>query len=602
MVETFRQETLTPDEVVNAVLAFDFKGVIDVQPIVQSFDIEFLAACVEALRSAFSRISNEDSAYGTLTVFERKLSDRLMELVLKPLYDLTNKAESIDPKLPLRERLLIANELREELNVLVSSGEIYVGPYDKRRQMIPADFSNMRNPQVSFVSKYFSTGIGADIKKILGAIKATETECQMLDYIGTVDKVELGKNRLKFGAKGANLLVVRDLLQKLCGSDFAPQFQYTKIPDFTLLDVELYKKWKAGEDIKPELKAIYDSYEGMALIVRSSAVYSEDGEQMTGAGVYESVKLESGASFEDFANAVVAVYESCDSEEAINYRKENGVETELMGVVIQERIEDADLGYVNSTKPSTVDLTYLKCLYGHGSTLILRSKDLDKALFGGSSLDYQKVLIDAAYIPPDLTILMADYVTGFGGDILLLCRVLEKYYGQAVQVEFAIKNECAREEGDYELTLHFLQCRPLPVKMFNRAVVEFPNDKPHIYESQSEGVCDEELEVLSPLGSNNEKTGLVCFNASALGSMQRGAILNAFPKNGAVMILVASNMNEGHIETLALEKGITLLFNERGSTPESVSQNKRMRALLAANDNLKLRVVSDGRTARIYEV
>lgn len=88
---------------------------------------------------------------------------------------------------------------------------------------------------------------------------------------------------------------------------------------------DLYVRWKDGEDIDDELMPYYnwasnlmtrpsrqdesrDSSTG-DFIVRSSAVYAEDGEELSGAGIYDSVVVEQHrghlATFEDFKAAVL---------------------------------------------------------------------------------------------------------------------------------------------------------------------------------------------------------------------------------------------------------------------------------------------------------
>jgi len=56
-----------------------------------------------------------------------------------------------------------------------------------------------------------------------------------------------------------------------------------------------------------------------------------------GAGIYQSVKLKN-VSFESFCNAVEEVYKSYDSEVACNYRAQNNIAEEYMGLVIEPYI------------------------------------------------------------------------------------------------------------------------------------------------------------------------------------------------------------------------------------------------------------------------
>ena len=58
-------------------------------------------------------------------------------------------------------------------------------------------------------------------------------------------------------------------------------------------------------------------------------------------------------TFEQFLDAVYQVYASCDSERAQQYRRENGVLDEAMGLVIQSEVPYGQKGYSNSTRPYT---------------------------------------------------------------------------------------------------------------------------------------------------------------------------------------------------------------------------------------------------------
>jgi hypothetical protein len=94
---------------------------------------------------------------------------------------------------------------------------------------------------------------------------------------------------------------VKKLLEKLRDAKIDHRFDFIEIPEFNLLGVDVYKQWLLGEAIRDELKEFYT---GGALMIRSSAVYSEDGEAMTGAGVYQSVALEEDSTFEDFVGGL----------------------------------------------------------------------------------------------------------------------------------------------------------------------------------------------------------------------------------------------------------------------------------------------------------
>lgn len=83
------------------------------------------------------------------------------------------------------------------------------------------------------------------------------------------------------------------------------------------------------------------------IIIRSSAVFSEDNDQTTGAGIYHSEPLLGKYTFKDFCTAIEKVYISCDSENALLYRQKNNIGDEKMGISIQKYIHST-LCQVNS--------------------------------------------------------------------------------------------------------------------------------------------------------------------------------------------------------------------------------------------------------------
>ncbi|MEK9166912.1 MAG: hypothetical protein AAB836_01280 [Patescibacteria group bacterium] len=511
------------------------------------------------------------------------LSCAASNIATKPIDKLMELASTVNSQMPVEEKLMVAKTLEEGLINLAGQGNLRL----RDKQLRPEDIANL-SAGVSFSFESDGTEISGGYERIIDAIRAIQKEYAILHASGNLDRERLQADRLKFGAKGANLIVVKNLLEKLRNAEIDSRFQYIEIPEFNLIGVELYKKWLRGEDIRDELKKFYT---GGALMIRSSAVYSEDGDEITGAGVYQSVALEGDSTFEDFVGGVTEVYESCNSESALDYRKANGVAEELMGLAIQNRIEYPNLGYVNSTRPGTDDLALVGFEGSRKPPLIVYSSKIDRLVFSTDFCDFEELAL-TAYIQPDIY----NYMDGTFeiNQALFISRILEKYYGQPVQIEFA-------SVYGHGSPLYFLQCRPLPAKMFNRPKVEFPSDKPHFYECQSEGVCDLELDLLKEHERNDDRDGMVIFNSSHYGSMRTGEILRSFPKNGVVIVLSRSELGHGHIETLAVGKGLTLLFGT-DFNEESIMATTKMRATASSGSDKKFRVVSDGRKARVYEV
>lgn len=541
----------------------------------------FLAECERLLRS----IPPADPLSGSHADWlGYVLTSVCHNIETRDIHTLMEKADNVDSRVPIVNRFQMANELEADLMSLAAQGILATD----RRVLRPEDIKTLSPMENLAIKLAGGRTLMGGYNFIVKVIRAVEGEKELMDILGTVDKEQIGSDRLKFGAKGANLLEVKKMLDKARESKFKRSFEGVKIPEFDLVGVDVYEKWLAGEDITEDLRRFYKA--GEAQMVRSSAVYSEDGEESTGAGIYESVALESDSTFEDFVMAVMRVYESVNSDKAIAYREEYGVGKEQMGIVVQERVEEAILGYVNSTRPGSDDMTYLR-FDGDEAPLINYASKLDRRLFVlGSILPDYLAIAESAYVQPDLQRLGAR-IAADCIDMLFISRVLEKYYGRPVQNEFAIGF------GEY---VSLLQCRPLPSKMFNRPKVEFPADTEHFFECDAEGVCDMELPLLNALNDNSNREGIVVFNSSEMASVLSG-ISEACPKSGVVLILNSSNIGHGHIETLALEKGLILLFGG-DNTMEDHSGRVKLLTKLEIGENQKFRVVSNGRKGRIYEI
>jgi hypothetical protein len=533
-------------------------------------------------------------------------------LEYQPMRDIENAIDSIDDNLPLEERYQLVTKLRSDLESITASGKLFLlDRSGEEKQIFPQDVKNLSDHDIlSFHYSDSATNCGSFLERVMGKIVAIETEKELMDEIGCIDKAELNKNRLRFGAKGANLLMISRLLSKFITGKFGLIVYGISIPTFELIDTNTYQSWKNQCDISEKLRTVYESFCGKPIMIRSSAVYSEDGENLTGAGIYLSVPLEQGATFEQFCEAVENVYASCEADGARMYRQENGIERELMGLVVQERIEDPMLGCIDSSRPYSAHTSSLKS-YGLRQRYIFDSKKLDHCIFTNNTF----------YVFKNASWLSLEFEDGqlYYSEIIAFGRILEKLYGQPVQIEFS-----ENPVSDYHHDMCLLQVRPLPLKMFGVPKIKFPADIEHIYECWAEGTCDEVLDVLEFDQKNTDKNGLVVFNSSWEGSINYYSLRAAMPKQGAVMILVPSTPDRGHIETLALEKGLTILFH-REEMPEDYSDDSpvkqttdylrkdirnlfdepyvRLMGLCGSfAGHKKVRIVANGKVARIYPV
>lgn len=398
------------------------------------------------------------------------------------------------------------------------------------------------------------------------AIVMYENELKYLKESPKFDRENFEKEKEKYGAKGAFVEILKGLKEN-------KHFEEILVPEFIRIPVEFYTRWKNGEDVSKELERFHlKKFKNKDIIVRSSAVYSEDNENSTGAGIYESIVVPANAPMEEFIQAIIKVYESTESEEARKYREENGInQEEKMGIVVQEHILSTEnmKGYVNSVMLNQPEL--MDVAYDNGLRPVINRKELKEAFYlDDDRRNYFHYQFDNKRKRTNIIHTIATLVSK-----------LETYFKGSIQVEFI--------EGDNSFEAYVLQARFLPKRFAEKLDIKFPEKAKPILEGMSLGAIDQELDVLEDIGNNSEKEGVVIFQESEKMSMSSGSLLNSFPKKGAVIVLFASRAYGGHIETLCAERGITLIFDTGGNRREIFKHKK-------------LRVVSNGLEAKIYEV
>lgn len=437
------------------------------------------------------------------------------------------------------------------------------------------------------------------VMNLFEKIRAIKGMHEIRSVLGTVDKETLNQNRLKYGAKGANLILLKNLIPKLQGTSFENCLKMTNIPEFELVPADIYLKWASGENTEIELRKVYEDVQNWdcPLAVRSSAVYSEDGENITGAGIYDTkfTKSNGAPTFEEFRDAVYAVYESCNSTRAQKYRTENGIEQEAMGLVIQKEIKNYEKGYVNSTRPYSQNLLEI-VLENHSEKT---SYLFNKAKVRKSAMALKvrpPIYSENLHVQLDLTWKDQNILPSVYYKLAGLIMILEQHYGHPVQVEFVIE-----EDDDDGNNVRIVQGRPLPKKMFSVPQVDFPKETPYIAEFDSIGTCDETLEVLDPDYDLSDKKGISLIRNSEGATIHSDFRTTSLPKEGVVIMLTRSRAGFGHMETLALEKGLVVLSaNSDWRAVEALQAAIKIE--VATISNTKFRVVSNGEKARIYAV
>lgn len=386
--------------------------------------------------------------------------------------------------------------------------------------------------------------------------------------------------RLQYGAKAANLIYLRENI----GDD--PE-QQSAIPPFVPVDISLYETWRLDDDaFREDVEQLRNdalaqlatfmigSSEGL-VIVRSSAVYAEDGDNLTGAGVYQSV-IAVPRDSESFESAVRAVYGSIDDPTAVSYREKNGVVQEKMGIIVQPYIEEsgASREFLYGVAESSANRDrLLRVSTNHG--LLSFDKDrLRQQRYLSSSLQQMKKTLHTH--PDHHTSLGRSYYSLH--DLPENVLRAEEIFGVPVQIEFV---------GRYTVQVR-------PVSIDTETSIEFPEEL-HMLQLYSNAVGDATLDRLEPWEDNRRKAGFVVVETE-FEFTHPGSEPNAdrmFPENGAVVILNPS-LN-GHVQTLCREKGLLCFYPEVG---DGLKRSEVAMELLETN---RIRFVCDGYEGRLYD-
>ena len=398
-----------------------------------------------------------------------------------------------------------------------------------------------------------------------------------------------------------------ELLKNTVGEKYYQQA--IDIPPFIPVDTSLYESWQhntamfekqlaelnaaALKLVTNEGKFDEDGYPiadmRRVVAIRSSAVRSEDGEDMTGAGVYDSVAVDPRDPIA-FRQAIEKVFASTNSPRAVQYRKQHGIDGEQMGLVIQQYCDTLSDHWGDKTPIGTVDSqafhpNLIAVETQHGGLLFDKVKVTKHLL---TSIDSAKIL----HTIPD------HRIDGIGGhstqhthSAVHAALLAEQFFGKPVQVEFYGNN--------------ILQVRPLPRKSLEgiRRQVDFPSHIAPIDWCRATGVGDVTLKLLNEERSNVNDNGVVIFwneNRFTITGVKDGHQgEDALPREGAV-IIVNNDGYSGHAQMLCREKGLICLFPDVGVEMRIDGVLRELRRS-GANTPM-LRIVSDGYKGAVYLV
>lgn len=377
--------------------------------------------------------------------------------------------------------------------------------------------------------------------------------------IRTLNDADFARHRIKYGPKAANLRKLARLCDLIQG--IVPQC-ITFTPPFYVVPIDLYHRWSNGIEVRLELMHPYMKMKDYPLIVRSTQLYSEDSERVTGAGRGLSLVVKdgkAGCSFDDFVKTVQAVYESVESEGAQEYRKyHNIMERELTGLIAQH-FQPGVPATCQSVHPGRPDLVAVSIATQRtnqktGSayvTVLLKKSRVLASLARGEVVKTESMF----YSPVDMRVMSPLII----GQLAQVGVLLELIWGQPVQVEFVCQTNSVTKH-DSELAL--VQVRPLPAAYNHVSGIELKGGNEVEFTARAVGTIDEDLPLLDPSSEQNgSMDGIVIFSSSYTLSSQLDKMSKLLPKRGVLLMLNTSENSFGsHLEVLAMERKLVVCF------------------------------------------
>ncbi len=425
-----------------------------------------------------------------------------------------------------------------------------------------------------------------------------------------IDDQQLSGNTHIFGAKSANVTVLRQLAPTIEARVYSDEEVCIRVPESIQEPVSTYETWKRGEDISAQIVKIYGWTRGKAAIIRSSGREVEDGDKSMSPGIFKSVQVAANHTIEDLRLAVIEVYTSAQQSRAVDHLLLKGLAAEVMGLEIQEYVDSGDFvikGNIDTSIPHRPELLGITML-GKAAVPPLHKDRLIK----GISYESPRMPEGAITIPLDNN----RHERGIEQAWWHIAQTglhIEQAYQKPVQIEFIVdRQEDENRKG--KTTIWLLQARPLPVVAQETTAITFPEHQNPICSGRAIGHGDVTLDVLSVLEDNGQKEGIVPVSRSFL---MDGDSLRWLPRRGGVVIDEVLIETHAHLPWLCLDKGLFCIFREglrsahQGFTSRETLdririgipvQDPRDRQTDLFHGHTKLRVVMDGVKGHVYAI
>ena len=480
---------------------------------------------------------------------------------------------------------------------------------DGRLRYIPIDLTNRRKPDAPYKSAYVVDCYGEKVElqyklteyinmreDLLSDEDDTEPIQALAESVLDFDAQKFEQLRHEYGTKAASLLMFDEAMTAFRSvADREYEAADISVPEFIAVPVRLYQMYKDTdegyelylEDIRQQAIIVSDdSYDPELhrplVAIRSSAVFSEDGDEASGAGVYASLAADPRDP-EAFKMAVEAVFDSLETEEAQTYLADKGIDDELMGLVIQRYIEGTQVhgksrsayGYIQSSDHSGRVMP----LSSETGELVFDRKLVEKLFMTRSSVGNDQ---PTYHYVPDHDSAIAGFAQQ-GAHIANAALFAEKLFGKQVELEFAFNQSS---------TAYVLQVRPLPHQELPESIV-FPTDIEPVLECRAIGVGDV---VVTVRDEEDYQDGELRFSVVDTES-QTGHTL--WRSTDIVFLIEYNDGKSGHVQMLARERGQLCLYPDAlvrlptDTVNGLVSDPKQQR-------ERKFRVVADGYRGAVY--
>jgi len=172
----------------------------------------------------------------------------------------------------------------------------------------------------------------------------------------------------KVGGKAASLGEMLRLGVKVPPGFVVDSTEYDKVADKPRDKDGLVKRLYV-KALTQNIAAAYTEMGEGKVAVRSSAV-GEDGTALSFAGQHSTFLNVEG--LDEVIDAVLKCWASLDNEQAIEYRKSNGIEKASMAVVVQRMVDAEASGVMFTVNPTVIDGYHMviEAVWGLGETLV----------------------------------------------------------------------------------------------------------------------------------------------------------------------------------------------------------------------------------------